>query len=229
MKILAVDTATNSCSVALTDGEHLLAEINLVSTRTHSRHLANMIRETCRLARLALAEVDAYAVVKGPGSFTGLRIGVSTVKGLAEAANRPIVGISALRALAEQASASTPLVCPLIDARRAEVYFASYRIIDGVLAECDLEEVLPPELALQAIAAPCTFVGNGAALYHTLIRDSLGGKAFFAHSSAHVLRASTVARLAWRRLENGASDEITHFVPVYLRKSDARINQRSRC
>ena len=228
MKILAVDTATSGCSVALTDGEHLLAEINLVSIQTHSRHLAGMIAEACRLAGLAVGGMDAYAVVKGPGSFTGLRIGVSTVKGLAEAAGRPIVGISALQTLAEQAAASTPLVCPLIDARRGEVYFSTYRMIDGVLVERHLEGVMRPEHALHSIDAPCTFVGNGAVLYRSLIRDNLGDGAYFAPASAHVIRASTVARLACKRLENGDSDEVTHLVPAYVRKSDAQISRQSR-
>jgi len=164
MKILAVDTSSTGCSVALTDGEHLLAEINLVSTQTHSRHLAGMIADACRLAGLAVGGMDAYAVVKGPGSFTGLRIGVSTVKGLAEAAGRPILGISALQTLAEQATASRALVCPLIDARRGEVYFSTYRVINGVLVERHPEDVLRPDQALHKIDAPCTFVGNGAVL-----------------------------------------------------------------
>jgi len=167
-------------------------------------------------------------VVKGPGSFTGLRIGVSTVKGLAEAAGRPIVGISALQTLAEQATASTPLVCPLIDARRGEVYFSTYRMIDGVLVERHLEGVLRPNQALHSIDAPCTFVGNGAVLYRSMIRDNLGDGACFAHPMAHLIRASTVARLAWKRLENGDSDEIMHFVPAYVRKSDAQIGRPSR-
>jgi tRNA threonylcarbamoyladenosine biosynthesis protein TsaB len=228
MKILAVDTATSGCSVALTDGEHLLSEINLVSTQTHSRHLTGMIREACRLAGLAVGGMDAYAVVKGPGSFTGLRIGVSTVKGLAEAAGRPIVGISALQALAEQAAASTPLICPLIDARRGEVYFSTYRMIDRVLVERHPEGVMRPEHALHSIDAPCTFVGNGAVLYRSMIRDSLGESAYFSCASAHVIRASTVARLACKRLENGDSDEVTHLVPAYVRKSDAQISRQFR-
>ena len=228
MKILAVDTATTGCSVALTDGEHLLSEINLVSTQTHSRHLAGMIGEACRLAELAVGGMDAYAVVKGPGSFTGLRIGVSTVKGLAEAAGRPIIGISALQTLAEQAVASTPLVCPLIDARRGEVYFSTYRVIDGVLAEWHPEDVLRPDQVLHKIDAPCTFVGNGAVLYRSMIRDILGESAYISHSSGHLIRASTVARLARKKLAYGDSDDLTHFVPAYVRKSDAQISRRSR-
>jgi tRNA threonylcarbamoyladenosine biosynthesis protein TsaB len=229
MKILAVDTSSTGCSVALTDGEHLLAEINLVSTQTHSRHLAGIIADACRLAGLAVGGMGAYAVVKGPGSFTGLRIGVSTVKGLAEAAGRPILGISALQTLAEQATASRALVCPLIDARRGEVYFSTYRVIDGVLVERHPEDVLRPDQFLHTIDAPCTFVGNGAVIYRAIIRDNLGDSAYFDRSSTDHIRASTVARLALKRLENGDSDEITHFIPVYVRKSDAQISRQARC
>jgi tRNA threonylcarbamoyladenosine biosynthesis protein TsaB len=188
-----------------------------------------MIAEACRLAGLAVGGMDAYAVVKGPGSFTGLRIGVSTVKGLAEAAGRPIVGISALQTLAEQAAASTPLVCPLIDARRGEVYFSTYRVIDAVLVERYPENVLRPDQVLDKIDAPCTFVGNGAVLYRSIIRDNLGERAYFTHSLEHIIRASTVARLALKRLRNGDSDELPHFVPAYVRKSDAQISRPARC
>ncbi|MFZ0612150.1 MAG: tRNA (adenosine(37)-N6)-threonylcarbamoyltransferase complex dimerization subunit type 1 TsaB [Desulfobacterales bacterium] len=228
MKILAVDTATTSCSVAVTDGQHLVAEITLARSRTHTRHLAGMLRDVCRLAGLGVAEVDAFAVVKGPGSFTGLRIGVSTVKGLAEGAGRPIVGISALQALAEQAAAATPLVCPLIDARRGEVYFAGYHRTGGGLVERHRAQAAAPEQMLLAIDAPCTFIGNGAVLYDSVIRDRLGAMAHFAPAAAHTIRAGTVAHLAWRRLEYGESDDITTFSPDYLRKSDTQVSPRPR-
>ncbi|MFZ0241771.1 MAG: tRNA (adenosine(37)-N6)-threonylcarbamoyltransferase complex dimerization subunit type 1 TsaB [Desulfobacterales bacterium] len=224
MKILAVDTATTTCSVAVIDGERLLAEINLGDSRTHTRHLAGMVRDVCRLAGVAVGALDAYAVVKGPGSFTGLRIGVSTVKGLAEGAGRPIVGISALRALAEQAAASTPLVCPLIDARRSEVYGACYGLDDGVLTQRHSARVTPLDRVLRGIDLPCTFIGNGAELYRRQIRDRLEKNAHFARTAAHAIRACTVARLARQRLADGDSDEIARFVPDYLRKSDAQIH-----
>jgi tRNA threonylcarbamoyladenosine biosynthesis protein TsaB len=228
MKILALDTATDSCSVALTDGERLLAETSLVSDRTHSRHLAGMIRTTCRLAQVAPGDIDAFAVTRGPGSFTGLRIGLSTVKGLAEAADRPVCGVSTLRVLAEQAAAATELVCPLIDARREEVYCSTYRVRNGGLAEKDPEQALRPEHVVPLIGSVCTFVGNGAVLYGTLIRSGLRERFVLARAAAHVIRASTVARLASRRFESGTADDIAALVPTYLRKSDARMGPRER-
>ena len=137
MKILAVDTATNGCSVALTDGEHLLSEINLVSTQTHSRHLTGMIRDACRLAGLAVGEMDAYAVVKGPGSFTGLRIGASAVQGLAYTSGLPVVPVSTLALQAQTALRlgvvdSDSAVLSMLDARINEVYYALCGFAQGI-------------------------------------------------------------------------------------------------
>ena len=127
MKILAFDTAMQSCSVALTEDSRLLAEVNLVNTETHSRHLAGLIRDVCRMARTELSEIDGYAVTRGPGSFTGLRIGISTAIGLAQASGKPIAGVSTLHSLAAQATVPSQLVCPMIDARRGEVYVSVLR------------------------------------------------------------------------------------------------------
>ena len=101
-------------------------------------------------------------------------------------------------------------------------------MIDGILVERHLEDVLRPDQALQSIDAPCTFIGNGAVLYRSIIRDNLGDGAYFTHPLAQYIRASTVARLAFKRLENGDSDEVTHFAPAYVRKSDAQIDRRTR-
>ncbi|MEJ2476020.1 MAG: hypothetical protein P8Y40_00670, partial [Desulfobacterales bacterium] len=95
----------------------------------------------------------------------------------------------------------------------------------GVLAEWHLEDVLRPDQVLHKIDVPCTFVGNGAALYRSKIRDNLGERAYISLPSAHLIRASTVARLAWKKLVNGDSDDLTHFAPAYVRKSDAQITR----
>ena len=121
MRVLAVDTATYSCSVAITDGDRLLSETTLVSGETHSRHLASLIEALTQTAGLSLEQMEGFAVSRGPGSFTGLRIGISTVKGLAVAGNRPMVGVSTLAALAWQVGPTDHLICPMIDARRDEV------------------------------------------------------------------------------------------------------------
>ncbi|MEJ2037554.1 MAG: tRNA (adenosine(37)-N6)-threonylcarbamoyltransferase complex dimerization subunit type 1 TsaB, partial [Desulfosarcinaceae bacterium] len=128
MRILAVDTSTEACAVALTQGEQLLGEITLGHGQTHARFLMQAVHDLFSLTGTALNDVQGFVVGRGPGSFTGLRIGISTVKGLAMAAGKPLVGISSLSVLAHQASGKQVLVCPMLDARRKEVYWTLYRI-----------------------------------------------------------------------------------------------------
>ena len=127
MKILAVDTATRSCSAAVIDGEALLAETTNTSNQTHSRHLLDTIDAVIEQAGLEITELDGFAVSNGPGSFTGLRIGIASIKGLAFSLGKPVVGVSSLDALAWQCAQSAYLICPLLDARKKEVYACRYR------------------------------------------------------------------------------------------------------
>ena len=227
MKILAFDTATKSCSVALTDQAAILAEITLVNADTHSLHLNSLIREVCKMARIELNDIDGYAVTRGPGSFTGLRIGISTAIGLAQASSKPICGVSTLHALANQAVTSAKIVCPMIDARRGEVYFACFSKEGQYRLTCyGTEQVLKPHDAITGIKEPCIFIGNGATLYQADIKNVLGDKAEIAPQVHNTIRASNVAWLAHQRLLRGDMDDITCFAPIYLRKSDAERNNK---
>jgi tRNA threonylcarbamoyladenosine biosynthesis protein TsaB len=221
MKILAVDTATQSCSVAVVDKESLLAEVSIVSAQTHSKHLIKLIREVNLLAGLSISDLNGFAVTRGPGSFTGLRIGISTVKGLAAASDKPVVGVSSLEALAGQCFASSYLICPLIDARKGEVYYSSYRLKNGQLLQMDKEQVNPPSDILKGINEPSVFIGNGSLLYRKDIKREMGDFAHFAPASQNIIRAATIAHLSRKRFENGETDDATSLVPHYIRKSDA--------
>ena len=223
MKILAVDTATKSCSVAIVDKESLLAEMTVVNEQTHSKHLLKMINFVIKHSGLNLSDLNGFAVTSGPGSFTGLRIGISSVKGFAAAKRKPIVGISSLDALARQVPFSPYLICSLIDARRNEVYSARYRYKDGNLKKEDKEQAVSPEYALNGINEPCIFVGSGAVLYRKAIKDKLGEYAYFAQAYENIIRASTVASLSMDRFENDDTDDVETFVPNYIRKSDAQL------
>ena len=228
MKILAIDTATQSCSVALTDQAEVLVEITLVNADTHSLHLNRLIRDVCKMARIELNDIDGFAVTRGPGSFTGLRIGISTAIGLAQASNKPICGVSTLHALANQTVASSKIVCPMIDARRGEVYFASLRKEGQYhLTYYETEQVLKPQDAIAGIRESCIFIGNGATLYQADIKNMLGNKAEIAPEIHNTIRASSVAWLAHQRLLRGDKDDITRFTPIYLRKSDAERNNKN--
>ena len=224
MKILAVDTSTTSCSVAVVDKDVLLAEMTIEREQTHSKHLMDMIHTVIQFSGLAGTDLDGFAVTKGPGTFTGLRIGISTIKGLAMASGKPVVGISSLDALAEQIACSTYFICVLLDARRGEVYFSGYRFEDGVLIKKVDEGVLTPRQAVRDIKEPSLLVGNGAWLYQDTLVETMGGMALFALPCQNTIRASTVARLGMSRFEKTKTDDVATLIPQYIRKSDAELN-----
>ena len=221
MKVLAVDTATNSCSVAIADGDRLLAEMTLVSGETHSRHLMRLIETLVHSAGLPLDRIEGFAVARGPGSFTGLRIGLSTVKGLAVDGNRPTVGVSTLAALSWQVGPTENLICPMIDARRNEVYAAFYRYHPDGPLPVDSERVADPESIVARLERPCVFIGSGAAVYRSRIIAKIGRRAQFAPPGLNPIRAAAVAILGARRLADGEADDVELLVPTYLRRSDA--------
>jgi tRNA threonylcarbamoyladenosine biosynthesis protein TsaB len=222
MKILAVDTATKSCSVAVIDGDTLLAESTSFDGQTHSRQLLNIIDTVLGQAGLNIAQLDGFAVSIGPGSFTGLRIGISSVKGLAFSLNKPVVGVSSLQTLAFQCQQNPYLICPILDARKQEVYFCHYRSKKGKLVKKSQERVASPAEAIRIIREPCVFVGNGAKLYQELISTGLGELAHFAADSQHTIQASAIARLSLSRFQRQETDDIQLLVPHYIRKSDAQ-------
>lgn len=224
MRILAVDTATRGCGVAVTDGDRLAAEMTSNRKETHSRHLMGMIDAVLRSAGMAAADVDGFAVTRGPGSFTGLRIGISTVKGMASALGKPVAGISGLEALVRQFPYSPHLICPILDARKGEVYSARYRMTDAGITEIMGARAVPPTDAVSGIDGCCVFVGDGALLYRDLISQTLGDSALFAPPGFHTLRASMIAFLAKPRLEKGDSECLSAFTPRYIRKSDAELH-----
>ena len=141
MKLLAIDTATDSCSVAIIEDDTLRSELTAMPGQTHSKHLMPFIASVLDAAALKLTALDGFAVSLGPGSFTGVRIGISTVKGLAFSLGKPVVGISSLAALAWQCNESSGLICPMIDARKKQVYCGRYRFrtVFGKLAHFPLE------------------------------------------------------------------------------------------
>lgn len=227
MKILAVDTAVKSCSVAIVDKKSVLAELTLCREQTHSKHLMCMINTAIELSGTIVSELDGFAVTRGPGSFTGLRIGISSIKGLAAATRKPLVGVSSLDALAMQCFFSQYLICPLLDARRGEVYFSRYRFERGILKKEIDEQVLPPGEAVCDINEACIFVGDGASVYQKAIRDKLGTLAHFALPHQSTIRASTIANISMDRFKNNDTDDICNFVPFYIRKPYAELSRKS--
>ena len=224
MRVLAVDTATTSCSVAIVDKTSLLSEFTLYREQTHSKHLMDMIKTVLRMSGINLSDLDGFTVTRGPGSFTGLRIGISTIKGLAVASEKPVVGVSSLETLALQVSYSNDLICPILDARKGEVYFSRYRFQKGHLKRQTKERVAPPDEAVDNLKESCLFVGNGALLYKEMILEKMGEFASFAPMIQNTIRASTLAYLSMAKFENNNTDDIERIAPYYIRKSDAELN-----
>ena len=224
MKVLAVDTATKSCSVAIVEEESVIVETTLFIEQTHSKHLMEIIDQVLDLSELTVAELDGFAVTKGPGSFTGLRIGISSIKGFAMASSKPVVGVSSLDSLAMQCSFSSYLVSPLLDARKGEVYFSRYRFENGYLKKEVREQAVSPVQAVCDINEPCLFVGDGAKIYQNKIKDKLGNLAYFAPSYQNTIRASTVAHISMAKFEINDTDDNSLFVPHYIRKSWAELS-----
>lgn len=228
MRILAVDTASGSGSVAVADGDDFLAEIVSARRETHSRYLMTLIDRALQMAGLRLNEIDGFAVTRGPGSFTGLRIGISTVKGLAWVTQKPVVGISSLEALAVQAAPASSLICAMLDARNNEVYLGRYRIVDGRLKKDLDEQVVSPAVAIEGIDETCFFIGDGALKYRRMIAGELGERASFALSFQNILRASAILYLSQFKFTKNQADNAATLSPHYLRKSYAELKINAR-
>jgi len=218
--ILALDTSTLRATAALLRGYRTLGEVERIVT-THSDRLLVAIDELMRGAGMSLDRVDAIACGKGPGSFTGLRIGMSTAKGLCWATGKPLVCVSSLAALVANTNEFLPrpaLVVPCIDARRGEV-FAGFYGADGAL---EPEVVIEPdELCGRLRGRRPLLLGDGAVAYATIFAGM-----DLAPDDAHAVRAREVGRLALARLLCGDVDDVAGVEPTYLRASDAETGRK---
>lgn len=222
MRILAVDTATEVCGVAIMVDGSLVTESTASQGKTHAQGLVDNIRAALVTAGMTMGDLTGLVVTRGPGSFTGLRIGISTVKGLAAATGKPLVGISTLSVLAHQSPDNARWVCPMIDARRSEVYWSLYERRAGCMVRVHAEQAGRPEQIKVAPDGPCLFIGNGAQRYAATIEQCAPYPVMFADQHCHAPQPGTLARLGMQRLQQGHCDDPRFFTPVYLRKSDAR-------
>ena len=225
MKILAVDTSGPVCGAAVLDGEKILSEYTIQNRNTHSASLMPMVEQCLNSAGLTVAALDALAVVTGPGSFTGVRIGVATVKALAHGSGKPCMPVNALEALARGAApAGWPgLVCPMQDARAGQVYAAVFRGNERLTADeaVKLEEFLERAAAMDEGAL--LFAGDGAAAHREKIRTILGERAAFAGPLFGCLRPSAAGMIA---MEKGVTVDYLHLAETYLRPPNAEKNKK---
>lgn len=226
MRLLAVDTATTTCSVALLEDRQLVGESTHTGGDTHSRHLMSMIDGLLAQRHQDVRRLDGIAVTRGPGTFTGLRIGISTVKGLAAAVGIPVVGVNSLAALAYPLVGKGLPIVAVMDARRGEVYHA--RFDSPTDCNGDGGAVDAPDKVAASVPRGAVLVGGGAVLYRQVFRARCRGIRF-ADDAAHVIRAFAVGRLALHRFASGDVDAVGALVPKYIRPSDAQIHPPASC
>lgn len=224
MIVLAADTSTSFYSVAVCDGDRVLGEVSVDGGRKHSERLLDTMGWVLKQCGLGLSDVELLGISRGPGSFTGLRVGVSTWKGLALGAGLPLVGVSTLDAMGRLFGGGDGVVCPLLDARMGEVFGAVYEYRDGSRERLREERVCEVEELLEGLEGRVWFLGEGAKVYRERIQGVLPGAEFVAGDCSFP-RASAVAMEVLAAVEGGASTEGADVRPVYLRKSQAEENR----
>ena len=229
MKVLGIDTSTSCGSVGLVFDESIVSEFLLNNSVTHSERLLGAIEFVLREARCPVEDLDGWAISLGPGSFTGLRIGVSAIKGLAFATQKPVTGVSTLDVLASQVFPTPHLICPILDARKKEVYTAFYRYEEkNILKRLSGYQTIKPENLIEKIEEKTIFVGNGVKTYGDDIQKSLPTLSLFPPAPFHLPHGSTVARLGLELLLKGEYLDLASFTPIYVRPSEAEIKWQER-
>ena len=222
--ILALETATTCGSLALVAEGRCLAEYSLNSSTTHSRRLLAGIHWLLAQCDLSWSQIAAIAVGLGPGSFTGLRIALSTAKGLCMATKKPLIGVSTLTGLASQFPFYPLPICPVVDARKNEIYTALYRCNQqGLLEKTTEDMVINPRRLPEFINGPTLLVGDGLPLYGLILKELLGESARFAPPEVCFARAAGIGFAAWHLFRQGSFLNPATAVPIYVRASDAEL------
>ena len=224
--ILGIDTASPACSAALVETGQVIAFSRLPGRSAASSHLVRLIDDLCARAGRTVADVASVAVNLGPGAFTGLRVGLATAQGLVTAYKRPLVGCSTFEALVDAAVDWDGLICPVIEARRGEVYAAFYRRQDGQVCETMPGMAVAPDILCTLVQEHTLFLGSGVQSYGEFLASRLGELAVCRDLGGDFALAANVARLGWERLATTGSDDGYHLTPIYIRPADARLPRR---
>jgi len=227
MLVLGIDTSSVVASIAVATEEKILGEFTINHPKTHSQKLMPMVDQLLKNLELTVKDLDLIAITVGPGSFTGVRIGISIAKGFAQAYNIPVVEISGVEGLAYNIQHFGGVICPIMDARRNQVYSGVYKWNGGNLDEVIKEDAYNLDVMIEILKEKTEeyhdkrviFVGDGVAVHKDVITEKLGSKAVFANSANVLQRGSSVALLGIQKRENAKSYDDVHA--NYLRKSQA--------
>jgi len=228
MKILAVDSSSLTASVAVVEDDITVAEYTVNYKKTHSQTLLPMLDEIVKMTEQDLQTVDAIALAAGPGSFTGLRIGSATVKGLAQALNKPVISVPTVDGLAGNLYGTDKLVCPVMDARRNQTYTGLYEFVKNeeeyemrcVRQQCavDIADIISE---INELGREVIFLGDGVPVFKETIREQIKVPYSFASNTCNRQRAAVIGWLAGKLYEQGKTETATEHAPEYLRLSQA--------
>lgn len=228
MKLLSLSTAEQGCSLAITQNDNIICEEFWTNKLTHSKRVLIMVEHMLeKRACMELDDIDGFIASKGPGSFTGLRIGISVIKGIALALDKPAAGASSLDGIAFRVKYSSIPVCVMMDARRDEVYCAFYQFDQGRLVSKTREIVADPEKAIEMTKGATLFVGSGSKVYRSII-EKKADKPVIAHNfQDHVSAAAMVQSLYSK--DGFLYNPENILKPSYIRKSDAQLQFGTAC
>ncbi len=231
MKILALDSSGLVASVAIVTEEALLAEYTVNFKKTHSQTLLPMLEEIVRMVEMDLSEIEGIAVTAGPGSFTGLRIGSATAKGLGLALNKPIIAVPTLESLAYNLCGTKELICPMMDARRNQVYTGLYEFVGSQFNTVSEQKAVAIEEIIEEINSlgrEVIYLGDGTPIHKQLIEEKTRVPFTYAPPHMNRQRAGAVGALGLLYYNQGNIEEATEHQPVYLRMSQAERERAER-
>jgi tRNA threonylcarbamoyladenosine biosynthesis protein TsaB len=223
MYILGIETSTTTGSVAVVSENGVIAQYSLNIEVTHSERLMSTVDRVLKDTGLTITDMDGYAVAIGPGSFTGLRIGLAAVKGLALVTGKPVAAVPTLEALAWNLPYSAYPVCPMLDARKNEVYAAMYRFDGTTFVRVMAEAVISLSHLSELISEKTLFTGEASHLFREEIVNLFGDRALFAPVSAILPSAATVAEIGFAMIKSGKQADLDSVTPMYIRRSEAEV------
>jgi tRNA threonylcarbamoyladenosine biosynthesis protein TsaB len=229
--ILSIDSSTPVAGIAVSDGKKLLGEVMINTQNTHSEKLMPMVAQLLHDLQMSIQQIDAVAITCGPGSFTGLRIGMATAKGIVQGGNKKLIAIPTLDTLAQNLNHYPGIICPIMNAQKKQVYTAIYKSTEtGMERLSDYQAIEAETLAEQLLTLGETvwFTGDGVDAFADVFRAKLGAQCRLADGNTVLPQAGALAMLAAERAEQEQFDDLYQAELIYIRKSEAEVQWEAR-
>jgi len=224
LKILGIDTSSKFLNIALSEDKDIIKEESYLLDRRHASELVPKIKKLLEKYRVPINRIDAFVIGLGPGSFTGLRIGVSAVKGFGLASGRPCVGVASMDSIACNAREKDKYIIPIIDAKRGQVYAAIYRRKAGRILRLSDYMVLPIDRLMRKVKGPAVLLGDGVPLYKDNI-SSVNKKAVFLNEEYWYPGAGSLIKLGFEKIKKAKKANLDKLTPLYLYPEDCQIRK----